>query len=303
MDPAPKRTLRCTPCALLLALAVGALPSSAPAAPKRPAPTPPTPTPATARVARIPLDPASIGAACVPPPVPAKPAFAPGERLEFEIDSLGAVVGTLSLAVIAGRGEEPWTIEARGKTGTFAANFYAVDALAQSRLGRTLLPRSYFEDATEAAARRTVDVGFPVRAGVLPVRYTDQGNARNYEVSAPPDTRDLLSALYLARSLPLVDGDEICLPVFAGKRVWILRARVAGREPVATPAGDYATIHLEGTAIRGDSAQSTREVHFWLTDDAARTPVAAFGLIQNKPVRAQLVRHTPGRRVAAAPRR
>jgi hypothetical protein len=302
MVPGLSRPRHCTAALALLLWARGGVAAPVPVA--TPQARPPAATPPTRGLVRIPLSKEAATQACVPPRTGSVPAFAAGERLEFEIDSLGAVVGTLSMTVIPGRGAEPYTIEARGKTGTFAANFYPVDALAQSRLGRDLLPRSYFEDATEQDARRTVDVAFPTSAGVLPVHYTEQGNARDYEVAAPDETRDLLSALYLTRALPLADGSEFCLPVFAGKRVWILRAKVTGREPVRTPAGDYATIHLEGTATRADNTQNTREVHFWLTDDEARTPVAAFGLIQNKPVRAQLVRHDPGRRrVAAAPRR
>lgn len=244
-------------------------------------------------------------AVCVAPPLGKDVPFALGEKLQFEFDSLGATVGGFSMTVMPGRGDAPYIIEARGKTGTFAANFYPVQAVSETKLGRRLEGRSYFEDATEKGVRRTVEVAFPIAADrKLPVRATKEGNREDFSLNAPLETRDLLSALYSVRGMNLPDGTELCLPVFAGRRIWILRAKVDGREPVRTPAGDFKTIHLSGTAVRHDNPKVTREVHFWLSDDASRLPVAAFGLVQNKPVRAQLTQYDLGRRkVAQGPKR
>lgn len=248
--------------------------------------------------------PAPAKAACVMPPLGRDTPFAIGEKLQFEIDSLGATVGGFTMTVLPGRGAEPYMIEARAKTGTFAANFYPVDAVAEARLGKALEPRSYYEDGRENNVHRTTEVAFPTKEGRLAVRATKEGNREDYSVGAPEETRDMLSALYGVRAMNLADGTEVCLTVFGARRVWTLRAKVKGREPVRTPAGDFQTIHLEGVAVRNDNPKITRELHFWMSDDASKTPVAAFGLVQNKPVRAQLVQYDPGRRkVAQGPRR
>jgi hypothetical protein len=243
-------------------------------------------------------------APCVSPPVGKAVPFAVGESLEYDIDSLGATIGGLTLKVLPGKPKEPFLIEARGKTGTFAANFYAVDAVATSILGRTLEDTAYQETATEAGVHRSLDVAFPVVDGRLHVRSTREGNRDDVDLKAPEGTRDLLAALYAVRAMELPDGAEVCLPVFAGRRVWTLRVRVEGRERTRTPAGDFQTIRISGTAVRADAPHVTRAVQFWLGDDASRMPVAACGLVQNKPVCANLKAWDPGRRkIAAAPRR
>lgn len=242
--------------------------------------------------------------ACVAPPAGRTIPFSLGERIELEIDSVGATVGTFSMTVAPGRGDDRYLVLAKAKTGTFAGSFYPVEASAEARIGRKMESRQYVEDATENGVRRTVDVRFPVpKEGKLPVRASKQGNKDDFQLNAPEDTRDMLSALYMVRGIPLKDGEEICIPIFGARRIWHLRAKVAGREPVRTPLGDFQTVHIEGVAIRTDYPKMQREVHFWLTDDATRVPVAAFGLVQNKPVRAQLVKYEPGRRVAQSPLR
>lgn len=284
---------------ITLALALHALADPAPA--PRPQPLLPTRAPVVnlGRAAQP-----APAPACIAPPVGKAVPFAVGEKLEYDIDSLGATIGGFSMTVLPGKPKEPFVIEARGKTGTFAANFYAVDALATSVLGRTLENTAYEETATEAGVHRAVDVAFPPVNGQLHVKATREGNREDADLKAPPETRDLLAALYAVRSMDLVDGTELCLPVFGARRVWTLRVKVTGREKARTPAGDFQTIRISGTAVMASNPSVSREVQFWLADDPSHMPVAACGLIQNKPVCANLKAWDPGRRkIAAGPRR
>lgn len=234
---------------------------------------------------------------CVAPTSAGTAPFAVGEKIEFEIDSLGATVGSFSMNVLPGRGDTPYVILAKAKTGTFAANFYPVEAVLESRIGRKMESKSYVEDAMENGVRRIVELSFPApKMSRMPVRATRDGTRADFTVGAPEDTRDMLSALYMVRSMKLPDGEEMCIPIFGAARIWALRAKVAGREKVRTPLGDVQVIHIAGEAVRSDYPSHKREIHFWLTDDAARVPVEAFGLIQNKPVRARMVSYDAGRK-------
>jgi hypothetical protein len=231
---------------------------------------------------------------CLPPNPGKVFPFATGEKLEFELDALGATLGSFSLTLAPPKRPDVFTIVARGRTDPFATSFYAVEATAESHLGPPFDNKLYEEDATEDGEHFTVSVPFPPKRTVLAVQGTYEGNEDNFALTAPAETRDMLATLYGLRGIPLNDGQDLCLPVYGGRRVWLLRAKVMGREKVRTPADEYATIHLQGTAARVDTPGITREVHLWLTDDPARIPVAALGVIQGKPVRAQLVRYTPG---------
>lgn len=232
-------------------------------------------------------------------PAPGAPPFGPGEKLEFEIDSMGVRIATFSLTAGRERGEAPWVVRARAKTSSLAANFRSVDSKVEVRLDESLASRSYSEDGIEAGKHGSVDVTFPPQ-GKLKVRVTRQGNRVDAQLSAPDDVRDLIGALYAARAMPLEVGSELCLPIFGNRQVWILRAKTVERESIDTPAGTFDTLHLEATATRFGTPGTSREVHLWFTDDDRRLPVAAFGEVQNKPVRAQLVGFEAGRKVAKA---
>lgn len=236
-------------------------------------------------------------AGCVAPVDIGRVPFSIGEKMDFEIDSMGATIGTFSMNVLPGKRDTPYVILAKAKTGTFAANFYPVEAVAESRLGRRMESQSYTEDSTENGIRLSVDVQFPApKDKRMPVRATRNGERADYTLGAPEDSRDMLSALYMVRSLRLPDGEEICIPIFGARRIWALRAKVEGRETVRTPLGDVKVVHVSGVAVRSDHPGVKREIHFWLTDDEARIPVEAFGLIQNKPVRAKMVSYSAGQK-------
>jgi len=238
---------------------------------------------------------APASAACIPPTVGKSVPFGVGEKIEMEIDALGAMIGTFSMTTAPGHRPDVYTIVARGRTDQFAGSFYPVEAIAHSQLGAGLDDRGYDEDATEDGVQRSVAVEFPPKGPELRVQASKQGDSENYAVSAPPETRDMLGALYQLRTLALADGASFCVPIFGGRRIWVLRGTVVGREPVQTPLGEYKAIHLSATASRLDAPRVSRELHLWITDDAERIPVAAFGILQGKPVRAQLVKYARGR--------
>jgi hypothetical protein len=231
------------------------------------------------------------------PPLPGKDIpFAAGEKLEYRIDAFGATIGSFSMSLVPGRKPDALTIVARGRTESVAEDFYAVTAVAESHLGRALEDRAYDEDSTEDGVHRSVNVTFPPKAGALAVHATREGNPEELSLQAPVDTRDMLASLYDLRTIPLANGFSFCIPVFGARRIWLLRGSVTGRERITTPLGEYKTIHLSGTATRTEGPPNAREVHLWLTDDADRLPVAAYGMIQGKPVRVELSRRVPGGR-------
>jgi hypothetical protein len=232
---------------------------------------------------------------CVPPSPGRTLSFAAGEKIELQIDAFGAVIGSFSMALTPGHRPDAFVILARGHTESVAADFYAVTGTAESHLGRDLEDLAYEEDSTENGVHRSQSMVFPPKEHHLAIHSFREGNPDDSVLEAPPDTRDMLATLYLLRSAALAPGEKFCIPVAGARRTWVLRGSVAGRESVTTPLGEYKTIHLAGSAVRLGGPRQEREIHLWLSDDADRIPVAAFGMIQGKPVGAQLVKYTPPR--------
>ena len=241
--------------------------------------------------------PATAGELVTPCAVaPFKPAHFPvSESLEFAVDVLGAQVGTLSLDATRGRDEgRGLTVRAHVKTGTFAANFRKIDGRAEAKLDSALKTLRYHEVNEENGVRRTVEMNFPAAGGgsTVDVRATKDGNPDQLELAAPLDARDYVSAIYAARGADLAMGRDICFDVYGGFRMWRVEGRVAEKERVRSPAGEFPSLRIDGTAHRLDDPNVSMEIHFWISDDSRRLPVAAFSSSHGKPMRALLTRVT-----------
>jgi hypothetical protein len=217
-------------------------------------------------------------------PAVGKVPFGVGETLEFSLESLGAQVGSVTLRVRTGKRPDAWVLEARGRTGTFAANFVEADATAKSSVGRGLDSHAFQQTSLENGVQRTIDVLLPPKAGALKVRATKDGTREDYSLPTPDGARDLLAALYALRSLPLKAGQSLCVPLFDGRRVWTTRLTVVKPETTTTHAGDFRAFRLEGTTVRLDKPSMKRDIQIWVSDDPQRIPVAACTEVQDKPV-------------------
>ncbi len=94
-----------------------------------------------------------------------------------------------------------------------------------------------------------------------------------------PGLRDMAAALLLARSQPLSNGDTLSLAVFPGEGMYLVRAKVGGREKLRWQERERDTIRLslEIDAIHKDG---TTEPHrkfqrgtVWVSDDDIRLPL------------------------------
>ena len=228
------------------------------------------------RVQSGPVDAASARRQALEPCVPPAPGkdlpFSVGERVEMALDAFGAGVGALILTVAPGRKTSALTFTGRGHTDLLGRPV-AVSGTGESHVGRNLEERSYDENTTEDGIHRSESVTFPPRQGGLEVHGALEGNASTLTLRAPPETRDILSTLYLLCSLPRGQRDRVLRSGFGARRMWFLRGSVVGRESVTTPAGQYKTIHLSGLPCRPEGSHAKYEVHAWLWTTATGFPL------------------------------
>jgi len=90
-------------------------------------------------------------------------------------------------------------------------------------------------------------------------------NGRNYPLEA--GTQDLLS-MFAQLALMDIAGNPISLPVATGKKVERYDFAVVGRERIATPRGERATLHLRNRQPDGREA-----TEIWLGMDDGRLPI------------------------------
>jgi len=241
-----------------------------------------------------------VAAVCPPQQLP--PArFTPGEVLQYKLDVVGADVGTVEV-----RTEPPPAAEkepavalltVRAKASAFmSTNVGRYESFATALIARDLSPLRYREDVDDGNVHRGIEMAFPPRNGSLTVNATKNGEPEPYTLVTGESVRDLFSALYLARFVPL--NQAVCLQVVAMRKLWKLTGRMSARETIETPVGRFQTLRFEGEAVRVDDPKIKRAAFVWVTDDERRLPLSAIGDVRGKTIRAQLV-SAPGLRRAA----
>lgn len=222
------------------------------------------------------------------PPLRSPLAFASGERLEFDLDALGATAGKLTIEVLKNQ-EGTLPVQVQVQTNTFFSKVRRVNATAVSYLHpKTLRTARYTEDATENEVHHTMDVAFNPKNRSAHVAFTQKGLPGTKDLTYEHEGMDVAGAIYMMRQLPMKEGLPVCLDVFGVRQMWRLTGSVLKREHVSLPLGEFEAWHLSGTAVRMDRPAVSRDIHVWISDDERRLPLAVLGTIDLGAVRATL---------------
>lgn len=234
-------------------------------------------------------------APCTPLPAPTHLLpWEPGERLAYDLDVLGAQAGKLSLVALPpiGKGNsQELSFRALAASNSFFSKIRKVRGRSTSYVrARDMLPRRYREDSKEGKLTRGADVFFkrPNEGKVVKVDFQRNQVKGTAELPYSSQAFDPLSVVYYLRTLELTPDMEVCFETYSLRKLWRVTGKVKGIETVKVPAGVFQAWHIEGEAVRTDNLASKREVHVWISNDEKRLPLAALGVIDLGPVRAQL---------------
>jgi hypothetical protein len=107
---------------------------------------------------------------------------------------------------------------------------------------------------------------------LLPMGQAPRGDLPRVVVL--PGTRDPLGALYALRGVDWQKTPEFRVPVYDGRDVYQLRARlVVASEPIAVAAGSFSASRISIHLFQHDKEVSGMSFSAWLAHDPARTPV------------------------------
>jgi hypothetical protein len=199
--------------------------------------------------------------------------------------------------VVTREGRKALHTVAKGRTNSFFSNVHKIRAVVeQDTLMPSMAPRSYDEDFRhqEKTYRAVYEYRGP---GGVDLQFDLDGRKSKERLGAA-GVNDFVSALYNVRTMPLVNGDSVCLDVLYYRHVWRLSGSVRGRERVQTPAGFFDAVLLSGEAVRMDDPKRRKRVSVWLTDDEYRIPIRAVSDVSmgETAVTATYVRRSGGGR-------
>ena len=219
---------------------------------------------------------------------PAEPSFTPqmGEILQFSA-SLAKVsnVASLKLAVVDKNevnGKPTWHFQATAKTQNAMRLIFELD--------------DRFDSFSEGKSFTGVQYEMHLSERGQKVQSIQRLTTTGKEPPPPgasatvvlPGTRDPLGMMQYLRSVNWDQTREVRSPVFDGRKLYDVRARLTGTSEVVVPAGHYTAATIEIRVF--DNGAEMKDAHFtlYLAHDAARTPVLLQAVLPFAEARVEL---------------
>lgn len=209
------------------------------------------------------------------------------ERFEFSLTWLGIEAGTSVMESMVDPEEGPMIVSTT-RSADWLETFYPVEDRVVSRMisKASLLPRHYHIKTREGSHRKDREVTFMPDQGKA--IYVDNIKDTTEEHEIPAVIYDPLSVFFYVRTLPLVVGETVFVPMFDSKRVWQVEVRVLSRERVKVPAGEFDTILIKPLLKSEGIFKRSGDVYIWLSDDERRIPVIIKSRVALSSVKAVL---------------
>ncbi len=215
--------------------------------------------------------------------------FQAGERLEYRVlwSSFSVNAATVRLAVTERRpfyGREAWHFQALAHTVDTMRLLFALDDQFDSYSNPAELTSLQYEMHVQEQEKKE-DAVYRMTTDADPAPGT--GSA----VRVLPGTRDPLGLLYYLRAVDWQRTTEVQSPVFDGRKLYEVKARLGlERGPVSVAGGKYDASRIDLRVYeRGNELGQTR-FSVWLAHDPNRTPVLLEAEIPFGAARVELIR-------------
>ena len=212
---------------------------------------------------KVPEPPARVAEAPVP--------FRAGEKLDYSVQWAKLLnAATVRLAIVERRpfyGREAWHFQSRASTIDLMRFVFTLDDQFDSYTEPSTLASLQYEMYLREQGKKEDSI----------FRMTTQDDpapGAGSAVHVLPGTRDPLGYLYSLRTVDWQQTREARAPVFDGKKLYEVRARLGQPSgEVIVPAGRFVASRIDVRVFeRGREVAQTR-FSVWLARDASRTPV------------------------------
>ena len=213
------------------------------------------------------------------------------ERLVYDISWTGLKAGTAVQEVTVKRDE--LHIVSTTRSAAWINPFFPVDDRTESVLVRGNgsdhfgTPKYFKEKINEGRFHSLKEAQF------YPQKLTVETKdfLTNTEKTDPISKRtfDMLSSIYVVRSMELVPGKSVYIDIYDCKKLWNTEVQVVRREEISTPLGRFKTLVIKPLLKSEGLFARVGEVTVWLTDDSLRIPVRMATKVRLGKITADLV--------------
>ena len=127
--------------------------------------------------------------------------------------------------------------------------------------------------------RHVREGGYELDREILFNQYSDkafvfQNDKKEYQVA--PNTQDLLSAFYYARTLDLQNakvGQEFVINTFFDREMYPLKIKFLGKEIIKTKLGRFSCLKFRPLVEQGRVFKEEEDMTIWISNDANKVPI------------------------------
>jgi hypothetical protein len=201
-------------------------------------------------------------------------AFAPGEKLVYEVKALSIIAGQASLEV-----DSPATVEkrpcyplvARAKAAFPFSTIYPVKDVQTSYFDVVDFLTWKFENNVSEGNYKAQNS--ELYDQVKHRLWRRHNNETPEEVDIPPFAQDLISCFYYFRLLPMELGKKYLIPTSSTGKNYNLVIAVIRREKVTIPMGTF-DCYLVKPYVKHDTVfRNSEDIDLWVTADSRHVPV------------------------------
>jgi hypothetical protein len=199
-------------------------------------------------------------------------AWGVGEQLVFTVDYGFYTAGTATMSVLKKEqtnGDLCYHIQTTARSNDFISKFYKVQDSVNSFIDvNGIFSRRLEQNLSEGdyKSNRYIDFYHDRQIALSTVK-------KHALTEIPLYTQDVLSSLYLIRTLELTVGKDIYIDTYADGKVYPLRVTVHSIETIEVPAGKFTCYVVEPFLQSDGIFRQKGRLKVWLTKDEYKMPV------------------------------
>lgn len=216
-----------------------------------------------------------LGTVCVSASAQALP-FSPGEEVRYDVRWQMYKAGEVVVRVLPFskvKGNPAWHFELLARSNKFIDLFFKVRDHVQAFAARDFSGSRGYQYSGRGKKKKEIQVEFFPHVGKA--AYSNFEEKRD-PIKIPARCFDPLSSYFKMRSFDLRTGDTLSFSVTDGKKAFIQKGDILGREHIEINSRTYDTIvvvpwvtHFSGVFKKSKDPT----VRVWITDDEQRLPV------------------------------
>jgi hypothetical protein len=203
-------------------------------------------------------------------------AFKKGEFLRYDVSYgyFSAATATLKIAGVSKKmnGRNTFHIIGKGQSAGALNWFFKVEDRYETYIDEeAILPWKFIRHVREGDYELDRDIRFNQYMNTATVT---QNGDKDYHVE--PNTQDLLSAFYYARTLDMQDaeiGQEFIINTFFDREIYPLKFKFLGPEIVKTALGSFNCLKFRPMVEKGRVFKEEEDMTLWVSDDANKVPI------------------------------